>query len=423
VDAALTGIVKRRATEVVASLLPAEPVIAVQGPRTVGKSTLMQRIATDQDVDVFDLDDVATRDAVRADPATYAASDPPVCFDEYQKAPAVLEAIKAELNKRLEPGRFLLAGSTTQDALPELAESLTGRLHTVELLPLSQGEIRQVRENFIEHFFDSPQELVAAAAASSTERAEYIDLVVAGGFPIALRRAPNARGRWFDDYVRQTLERDVRDLSRIRQREQLRRLLERLAGQTAQLLNIANVASELRMEASTAENYTRLLETVYLIHRLPAWGKTLRARAVATPKIHVVDSGVAARLLRLTPSRLARLDPTSQQQFGHLLETFAVNEVIKQSSWLADIVGHGHWRTHDDREADIVLEREDGAIAAFEIKGRARVPGDEFAGLRILRDAVGDAFVGGAVLYLGRRSYTYEDRLHAMPLDRIWIQT
>jgi predicted AAA+ superfamily ATPase len=146
----------------------------------------------------------------------------------------------------------------------------------------------------------------------------------------------------------------------------------------------------------------------------------LRARASSKPKVHVLDSGVAARLLRLTPEKLARLQPTSLQQFGHLLETFAVNEAIKQVSWLDGIAGFGHWRTYDGDEVDFVVEREDGAVVALEIKTAGRVPGDDFKGLRKLRDAVGDAFIGGVVLYLGQRSYTYEDRLHVVPLDRLW---
>ena len=420
----IQGILRRRATDVVSARLTEEPVVAVQGPRTVGKSTVVRQIAADHGVVVFDLDDAATRDAVRVDAATFAASDPPVCFDEYQKAPEILGAIKSELNRRLAPGRFLLAGSTTQAALPELAESLTGRLHTVELFPFSQGEIKGVQENFVERLFAAPSGVLAAAGAERrvTARSDYIELIVAGGFPLALSRVPRTRGRWFDDYIRQTLERDVRELSRIRQREQLRRLLERLAGQTAQLLNVANIASELRMDESTAENYTRLLEAVYLLYRLPAWGKTLRARAVATPKLHVLDSGVAARLLRLTPEKLARLDPTPRQQFGHLLETFAVNELVKQASWLDEIVGRGHWRTHDGAEADLVLEREDGAIVAFEVKSGTRVLGADFSGLRILREAVGSAFLAGVVLYLGERPYTFDDRLHVMPVDRLWAR-
>ena len=279
-----------------------------------------------------------------------------------------------------------------------------------------------MRENLIESLLNDPAYVSAQAATSQTTRGEYIERVTAGGFPLALARRPSGRGRWFDDYTTLTLERDVAELSKIRQRELLPRLLQRLAGQTAQVLNVATAAQAARMDSETAEAYLRLLEAVFLLQRLPAWGTTLRARAASKPKIHVVDSGVAARLLRLTPAKLARLDATSLQQFGRLLETFAVFEAIKQVSWLDGIAGYGHWRTYDGDEVDLVVEREDGSLIALEIKAGSRVPGDDFKGLRKLRDATGDAFTAGVVLYLGQRSYTHEDRLHVIPVDRLWTE-
>lgn len=416
----VTRFVDRRVNEVIRRRLGEEPVVALQGPRTVGKSTLLQAIASSAEVPVLDLDDLATRDAVAADPALFVSGPELVCIDEYQKAAAVLDAIKAELNRDLHAGRFLITGSTRYDALPAAAQALTGRLHVVTIYPLSQGEVSGSRENFIERLLDDPGHVIAQATDSRTTRDEYIERVTAGGFPLALARRPSTRGRWFDDYVSLTLERDVTELSKIRQREALPRLLERLAGQTAQMINIAKAAELARMDSETAEAYLKLLEAVFLIHRLRAWGTTLRARASSKPKVHVLDSGVAARLLRLTPEKLARLQPTSLEQFGHLLETFAVNEAIKQVSWLDGIAGFGHWRTYDGDEVDFVVEREDGAVLALEIKAAGRVPGDDFKGLRKLRAAVGDAFIGGVVLYLGPRSYTYEDRLHVVPLDRLW---
>lgn len=418
----ITGLVPRRLGEVVRKRLGDEPVVALQGPRTVGKSTLLRSVASAHRVEVFDLDDLATRAAVAADPALFVAGPEPVCIDEYQKAPAVLDAIKAELNVDLRPGRFLITGSTRYDALPAAAQALTGRLHIVTIYPLSQGEIARSHENLVAMLFDDPDRVVARAAPSETTRLQYIERVTAGGFPVALARSDTTRGRWFDDYVALTLERDVPELANIRRRGQLPRLLQRLAGQTAQVLNVSKAATESRMDDDTAETYLRLLEAVFLLQRLPAWGTTLRARAAAKPKIHAVDSGVAARLLRLTPAKLARLDPTSLTQFGHLLETFAVCEAIKQVTWLDGIAGCGHWRTHDGDEADLVIEREDGSIVALEVKSASRVTGDDLKGLRKLREATGAAFVAGVVLYLGERSYSYDDRLHAMPVDRLWME-
>lgn len=282
--------------------------------------------------------------------------------------------------------------------------------------PFSQGELSNVHESFLDTALRTPLAVVTGEV-SETTREDYISRICRGGFPLALAASSDrARKRWVDEYVRLTLERDVRELSRLRQGQLLGTLLGRLAGQTAQVLNIEKTSREVGLDRATTESHVSLLEKVFLIHRLPAWGKTLTARSAATPKIHVLDSAVAARLLRLTPEKLSTLDPTAQTEFGHLLETFAVAELLKQTSWNDDVTGVGHWRTHDGDEVDFVVELDDGGVVGFEVKTSGRVPGGELRPLKKLRDAVGHNFVAGFALYLGQRSYTYDDRLHAIPV-------
>ena len=346
-----------------------------------------------------------------------------MCIDEYQHVPLVLDAIKAELNRDGAPGRFVITGSTRHDALPQAAQALTGRLHLMTVYPLSQGEISGVHEHLIETLFNAP-DAVVTANASTTSRAEYIERATSGGFPPALlRQTYTARARWFDDYISLCLERDVAELARIQQKAALPQLLTRLAAQTAQVLNVAAAGQAAGLKARTAENYTRLLEALFLIHRLPAWGTTLRARAAAMPKLHVVDSGLAARLLRLTPDKLNRPEPTALQQFGHLLETFVVGEALKQVSWMDGVSAVGHWRTHDGAEVDLVIERDDGSVIGIEVKAGTRVARKDLAGLRVIRDTLGDAFSAGVALHTGARSYPADDRIHVLPIDRLWTPT
>lgn len=411
----------RRLAALVPSVLTEEPAVALQGARTVGKSTLMRSLSAPLGREVIDLDDLAVRAAVAADPGLFAGSAPPVFFDEFQHVPELLDAIKAELNVGLRPGRFVLTGSTRYDSLPRAAQSLAGRLHVVTVWPLSQGELDGVAETFVEHLLSDPRALITAAPAA-TSRAEYLERVLGGGLPIPLSRpTPTGRSRWYDDYLRLLIERDVVELSRIRQREVMPRLLARLAGQTAQVLNVTSAGSELGLRLPTIESYVRLLEAVFVLYRLPAWGTTLRRRAASRPKIHMVDSGLAAHLLGADAETLGRLDPAALSQFGHVLETFCVGELLKQLSWLPGAFVTGHWRTHDGQEVDLVVERPDGGVVAIEVKHETRVGGRAFAGLRAIRDAVGERFVGGVVLHLGARSFTQEDRLHAVPVERLWM--
>lgn len=416
----LQGVVERRLESVVRHRMQVEPVILLQGPRTVGKSTLLERIASSHSSEVLDLDDLATRDAVEADPALFARSPSPVFIDEFQHIPEILDAIKAELNIDGRPGRFVITGSTRYATLPIAAQALTGRLHRVDVRPLSQGELTEAREDFAEHLVTDPASLVAPTR-SRTPRQEYARRAVAGGFPMALqRRGTGARARWFDDFIDLVIERDVLELSRVRQRRQLPRLLRQLASQTGQILNVADAASTVGMDASTAENYTKLLEAVFLIQLLPAWGTTLGSRVGATPKVHLVDSGLAARLLRLTESKLTAASPAALTELGHLLETFVVGEISKQLDWLEDPVQRGHWRTHDGEEIDLVVETGDGSVVAVEVKAGSRVRGRDFQAMRVLQRKLGDAFAGGVVLYSGERAYSHDERLHVVPIDRLW---
>ena len=138
----LTGLVERRLVDVAAARFAEEPVLVLNGPRTVGKSTLLSQLAERLGRAVIDCDEPATRSAVRADPGRFVESGEPVLIDEYQQmSPSFLDAIKAQLNRDLRAGRYVLAGSTRYAAIPAAAQALTGRVDIIPVLPLNQGEI------------------------------------------------------------------------------------------------------------------------------------------------------------------------------------------------------------------------------------------------------------------------------------------
>lgn len=415
-----TGIVTRHLEAVIAQRLAEEPVVVLNGARTVGKSTLLQSCARAHGVQVLDLDDLGTRQAVEADPAFFVTAPEPVCIDEFQHVLPVLDAIKAELNRDLRPGRYLLTGSTRYATLPAASQSLTGRAHVMTLWPLSQGELSGRRENFLDRLIADPAALVTSTA-STTTRGDYEQMILAGGFPIAVARpTPEARRRWYRDFVDMVIQRDVLELRRVRQRDVLPEILRRLAAQSAQLLNPAAVARTIDLDKSTVNDFIRLLESVFLVHRLGAYGRTLSSRTNHSPKVHMVDTGLAAYLLGITESRLNARAPSTLTEFGHVIETFAVNEVLKQAGWAEAPMAFSHFRTKDGQEVDLVCETDEGRIAGVEMKAASSVEDKDFRGLRLLRDRLGHEFVGGVVLYLGPLSYNREDRLHVLPLDSLW---
>jgi hypothetical protein len=413
----------RRILTVALEYMKDDPVVLLEGPRSVGKSTLLREIANSCGGRVLDLDDPATLQATLVDPMTQISGEQLVCIDEYQKAPIVLDAIKAELNQRSRPGRFVLTGSAKHESLPDNAQALTGRLSRLQVLPLSQGEIDGVHEDWLEQFVQDPESCISPTLSATTKQ-DYVSRVVSGGFPMALAASTGAaRSRWMKNYLSLALERDVTELSVVRHGARLPELVRRLAGQTAQVLNVDQAATDIGLDRDTAARYLSLLEKVFLFYQLPAWGRTLSARTARLPKIHVLDSGIAAHELRLNPARLSRQDPAALTEFGHLLETFVVGELRKQASWLSEVTSVGHWRTRDGAEVDMVLERDDGGLIAVEVKAAARVPGEQLRSLAYLRDKLGDTFVGGVVLYLGERSYKFDDRIFVAPVDRLWTRT
>jgi len=418
---ALTGLAERRLTEVLEARLAEEPVIVLNGPRTVGKSTLLSQLAQRLRRPVIDCDDPATRAAVRNDPARFVESDAPVLIDEYQHVPELLDAIKAQLNRDLRPGRYVLAGSTRYATLPQAGQALTGRVDVIQVLPLSQGEIDNKRETFVTRLLDGAG-IGNAEPPMPTTRDEYASRATSGGMPVAFRRPPGrSRSRWYSNYVNLVIDKDVLDLSHVRQREMLPRLLSQLAARSGQVLNIAAVSGVTGLEKSTTENYIKLLEAVFLVQRLPAWGTTLGARVARHPKMHMVDSGVMAWLLNLTPQKIAQGDPATLTDYGHLIETFAIGEILKQASWSDAPVTTGHFRTAVGDEVDLVLERDDGQVLAFEIKAGSRVHGDDLRGLRVLKERLAHRMEAAIVLYTGVHAYTLDGWVEVLPLDRLWM--
>lgn len=404
--------------DVVQSRMADEPVIALEGARTVGKSTLLRALAERHGQDTIDLDDLPTREQVRADPSYFVGGEEPVFVDEYQHVPGVLDAIKAELNRNTRPGRFVLAGSTRWDALPRGTQSLTGRLHLIPVQPLAQAEL-VARPGLISRLVRDDVDL-RSRARSTTSRSDYAEHVTAGGLPLALARHGASRSRWFADHISETLQRDTREIAQIRQVAGLPPLLRQLAAQTGQLMNISKAARDSGMDERTANNYVHLLEKLFLVSQLPAWGRTLRSGVNHRPKIHIADSGVTAHLLRLTQAKLAARTASAATEFGHLLETFVYGEVAAQTSWLDEVVTLGHWRTRDGSEVDLVIERADGSVIAIEVKAGGRVTDDQLGGLRALRALLGDQFHCGIALYTGEHSYQASDRFWVVPLDRLW---
>lgn len=390
------------------------PVVLLNGARQTGKTTLAQAMAVGTGAQYLTLDDSATLALAAGDPTGFIRNlAGPVIIDEIQKAPNLFPAIKLAVDRDRRPGCLLLTGSANVMTLPRLAESLAGRMEIIPLFPFSAGELAGVEEGFLQRLFAG----TVAKSVLPQGRQDIAARLTRGGYPEAIeRKAEDRRAAWFASYISTILQRDVRDLARVDALHSLPNLLKILAARAAGLLNLADVGRDAGLPHTTLTRYLALLETVFLVHRLPAWSRNLGQRLVKAPKVHLIDTGLACHLTGTDAQRLTEDRPL----LGRLLESFVVGELRKQVSWTAPQTVLYHYRTAGGSEADVVLEKPDGSVAAIEVKAAATVTASDFAALKALRDQLGRQFRAGVVLYLGDQILPFGDRLWLAPVPALW---
>jgi len=390
------------------------PVVLIHGPRQSGKTTLARMVGEKRGYRYYSFDEDAVCAAAERDPVGFVAELPAhVILDEVQRVPALFTALKASVDRRRVPGRFILTGSANVLLIPALADSLAGRMGILRLHPLAQCEVAGAMPRFLDA-------LLSGRFRSRVTERLGIDLaqrVAAGGYPAALaRRTAARRSAWYRDYVETQIQRDVRDLSRLRSLDTLPRLLALAASHTARLLNVSDLAAPFQLTRPTIHEHVTLLERVFLVERLPPWHTNRLSRLVKTPKLHIGDTGVACALLGVDAATLQR----ERDMLGPLLETFVLQELRRQASGRSEPLSFFHFRDRDDFEVDIVIERGAGQVAGVEVKAAASVAERDLRGLRKLKEAAGRRFASGVVLYDGEAGIDFGNGLYAVPLRALW---
>ncbi|MEQ9401333.1 MAG: ATP-binding protein [Longimicrobiales bacterium] len=393
------------------------PVVLIHGPRQCGKTTQARIVGEREGYAYLSFDDDVTLAAATADPVGFV-HDLPECtiLDEVQRAPGIFTALKTAVDRRRTPGRFLLTGSANVLLVPKLADSLAGRIEILRLHPLAQCEIAGREPDFLNTLFNG------AFRTRSYERLGrgLAERVTGGGYPPALvRGSARRRAAWYRDYIETLVQRDVRDLARIRSLDVLPRLLALAAAQTAALINVSDLAGPFQVSRPTIREYVTLLSRVFLLEELPPWHNNRMKRLVKTPKLHLSDTGLACSLLGLDADALWEDRPT----LGRLVETFVYQELRRQASWHDAPIRFHHFRDKDMAEVDIVLEAGTGQVAGVEVKAAATVTSTDFRGLRRLKEASGKRFAAGVVVYDGETSVGFGDGLYAVPIRTLWEGT
>lgn len=390
-------------------ILTDTPIFGLIGPRQSGKTTLARQLEPDRPY--ITLDDANTLAAALADPVGTIRRLDTVIIDEIQRAPALMLAIKQSVDADRRPGRFLVTGSANIVTARGIQDSMAGRIENLRLLPLSQDELaNQGPAHFLDRLF------AGDAFKPVKPNQDIMERVLTGGYPEVIARPDGRRRRdWLAAYVNLLAERDLPDIATIERAADVPRFLSLLAALSGQLINASAMGVRLKIDRKTALRYLSLAEQLFIVRSLPAWSNNALKRLVKAPKLHFIDSGLAAALRGTTPERLA----ADRTAFGSLLEGFVLAELEKQSGWSEGRYNFSHFRDKDGVEVDIIAEDEAGRVVGIEVKASATVTVSDFAGLKRLSAAAGE-FVAGVVLYDGSEPLSFGGTMQALPLASLW---
>ncbi len=403
----------RNLSRVVAEAMTDTPVVCLMGPRQSGKTTLARSL--DPARVYISLDEQNYFRLAMDDPAGFIHGLPDrVTLDEVQRAPGLLTEIKRAVDEDRRPGRFLLTGSANLLLLPRVAESLAGRMEIVHLHPLTESEKERNPGSFLRALLDG--ELKSGIGAKQTAQVSLAERLIAGGYPEPNRRTPPRARRWHRQYLRSLIDRDVRDVARIKDSSEVARLLEFLALRTAELINASDLARALGLHRTTVDHYLAVLERLFLVRKLPAWHNNPGHRLIKSPKIHVVDSGLAATLAEYTAADWFE----QRERMGHLLESFVVQQIVAQAEWTDQDLRFWHYRDKDGQEVDLVITR-GRKTWGIEVKASRTVTRNDGHGLELLARHCGKHFEGGLLLYDGTDTLPLgAANMLAVPLRKLW---
>jgi hypothetical protein len=364
------------------------PVVVVTGPRQSGKTTLCQM--TFPKKRYVSLEALDFRDFAQSDPRGFLAEySQDVIFDEVQNAPELLSYLQGEVDADPAPGRFILTGSQHFGLSQSISQSLAGRCGLLTLLPPSLQELQE--------FSNAPSDVFT--------------LLWTGSYPRIFDQNIPAH-QWLSDYTATYIQRDVRQVINVSDLQAFSGFLKLCAGRTAQEINLSGLGADAGVSHNTVRSWLSVLETIYIVHRLPAWHPNIRKQVVKAPKLHFYDSGLLCYLLGIREPEQLRLHPLR----GAIFESWVVSEISKACLHSGIQTNFFHYREARGLEVDLLIERGQ-EFAAVEIKSGATINEDFFKNLKKFSGRIQDrqrTKLQKYVVYCGEMS---QKRSHAHVLS------
>ena len=393
---------KRTLESILKIALKTFPVVLLNGARQVGKSTLV----LENFKNYLTFDDGELRLYAKKNPKGFLKNlELPICLDEIQKVPSVLEYIKMYIDSNKVIGDFLLTGSSNVLDHKDSKDTLAGRLCELRLHPLSSKEKNdKPNENVIEKLLNRDFKL-----AKKDYSDEIINHILAGGYPEILELKGLLKDLWFKSYIATYIERDARDLADIRDIDSFIKFVNILATRSGTILNKSSLSNDIGIKDITCENYLSIINRIYQATLLRPYFINIGKTFVKSPKVFFNDTGVLCSLLRINSKEQLINSPYS----GQIYETYVFCELQKHLSYLQKSSQIFHYRTNDKKEIDFIIEIDD-EILAIKIKQSSSVKKDDFKHIMDLQNKI-DKKCLGIVFYNGDMVVEFSDDLVAIP--------
>lgn len=390
------------------------PVLLVTGPRQIGKTTFLRHLAG-ADRTYVTLDDPVLRDLACSDPALFLQRfSGPVLIDEIQYAPQLLPLIKLRVDQDRRPGQVWLTGSQQFHMMKGVSESLAGRVGIVNLLGFSQAEL--LGTPFLGPFLPTEAGLQARDSRPVLPVGALFERIWLGAFPALHQDDAPGRDLFYSSYLQTYLQRDIRDLASVGNLGSFLRFLRACAARTGQLLNLSDLCRDADVSHPTGKNWLSLLVSSGILHLLEPFHSNFTKRLVKTPKLYMLDTGLAAYLTEWSSPR--NLEAGAMN--GAMLETWVVTEILK-SYWHNGLQAPlCFYRDKDKKEIDLLIHQ-DGTLFPIEIKKTAHPTREAVRHFQVLENlgAAGPRIGPGALICLAETRLPLGPDLQCVPVGAL----